>query len=257
VSEEKLWCPKVQSIAALVEKKERAESAILDVHGEKYVRNPDTGALTKVEGPDYVPGVLKLVTLQSLIDYIRDNPDGEDIRAGGKRFVVIEGPTAINYGTGAGGPYKRRAMLARADAVVPDLQFGRAMSVEAFIVMLRTHFQPTDGVKALIDVFSHIDAQNSVLLSDDGLSQTVTVNRGVRGKEGARIPNPMPLQPHRTFSEVIQPETPFLIRLQGGGNGSLPTVTLTEADMGQWRLAAIANVKAKIVDSLPDVKVYG
>lgn len=232
--------------------KKDAAAGTRDIHGETYVATE----WKKVEKPEPMPGVLELNTLQSLVDYIRDQPDVAS-HSGRKAFVLIQGPKAVSYGFGAGGPYNRRAWVAQAKAITPELNFGREMGVEEFLVTLRTHFTLTDGVKTLVEHFSHIDAQNSVRLTDDGLSQAITVNQGVRGKAEVRIPNPCPLQPLRTFSEVTQPETPFLIRLSGGGMGTLPTVKLIEADLGQWRLAAIRNVKTFLADALPGVAVYG
>ena len=58
--------------------------------------------------------------------------------------------------------------------------------------------------------------------------------------------------------EVDQPVSPFVLRLRGGGNGSLPSCALFEADGGKWRLAAIENVKAWLASRLPaSVPVYG
>ena len=49
----------------------------------------------------------------------------------------------------------------------------------------------------------------------------------------------MPLRPYRTFLEVEQPESEFLLRLDEDGN-----VGLFEADGGMWELEAKRRVAA-------------
>lgn len=195
-------------------------------------------------------------TLQGLIDYIRDKPDAAFV-GDRKVFVHVANPEEVLFWTGAAGPQLQRRNIAWATAEVPKIPFGSQMNIEGFIVLLRTCFIATPARDALIDLVSNIDATNTVTLTDDGLSQRCVVNRGVRGKENVKVPNPCPLAPYRTFSAVTQPESPFLVRLHGGGEGRLPSVSIHEADLGQWKLAAIQNVKTFLVDALPGVAVYG
>lgn len=49
----------------------------------------------------------------------------------------------------------------------------------------------------------------------------------------------VPLRPYRTFQEVEQPESEFLLRLDEEGN-----IGLFEADGGMWKLTARQTVKA-------------
>src|SRR5437870_4623366 len=75
----------------------------------------------------------------------------------------------------------------------------------------------------------------------DGFSQTVTVKAGITRVEKAIVPNPVTLIPFRTFREVEQPSSSFILRLTGGEK---PKAALFEADGGQWKLEAIKNIKA-------------
>ncbi len=231
----------------------RKEFEVREIDGETYVGTDD---LVLIEKRDDKPDVLELSTLQSLIEYVRDDPDVA-FTVGLKKFVHVVSPRHVLFGLGAGGPYLRRSFIARASATAPSIQYGTPMPIETFIVALRTLFVLGDNVRAVVDLLSNIDATNSIRVSDDGLSQAVTVSKGVRGKADVKVPNPVALQPYRTFAEVVQPESPFLLRLHARQPLEMPYVSLREADMGQWQIAAVANVKAKLVDSLPGVAVYG
>lgn len=234
------------------EGKLREKYEVREIHGQSYVRED----LKLVREPDPAPAILHLSTLQSLVDYVRDDPDAA-FTEDRTKFVIVQSPTGVSFGTGASEPYLQRHFIAQALAPAPSIPYGSQMAIETFLVMLRTLFVETDNVKAIVDLLSSIDATNSIRVSDDGLSQAVTVSKGVRGKADAKVPNPVVLQPYRTFAEVIQPASPFLLRLHARQPLEMPFVSLTEADMGQWRLAAVANVKAFLVDALPGVAVYG
>lgn len=56
------------------------------------------------------------------------------------------------------------------------------------------------------------------------------------------------MQPFRTFLEVEQPESVFLLRLDGNGN-----VGLFEADGGVWKLEATRNISAYFEQKLADL----
>ena len=242
----------IREIERIAREAETLKTAVVDIDGAKYVNR----ALTRVDKPEFVPGPLDVSTLQGLIDYIRDKPDAAFV-GDRKVFVHVANPEEVLFWTGAAGPQLQRRNIARATAEVPKIPFGSQMNIEGFVVLLRTCFVQTPSRDALIDLLSNIDATNTVTLTDDGLSQRCVVNRGVRGKENVKLPNPCPLAPYRTFSAVTQPESPFLVRLHGGGEGRLPSVSIHEADLGQWKLAAIQNVKTFLVDALPGVAVYG
>lgn len=56
------------------------------------------------------------------------------------------------------------------------------------------------------------------------------------------------LKPYRTFNEVDQPESEFLVRLSEGGY-----VALYEADGGAWTLQARRNVADYLKTALADL----
>ena len=53
----------------------------------------------------------------------------------------------------------------------------------------------------------------------------------------------MILAPRRTFPEVDQPESPFVLLVKQSREGMMPEIALFEADGGLWKLTAIQNIK--------------
>ena len=79
--------------------------------------------------------------------------------------------------------------------------------------------------------------------TDDGLTQRVTARAGVTRREVVDLPNPVTLRPFRTFMDIEQPASLFVLRLNAGQDGEQPTVSLTEADGGAWKNQVIASIK--------------
>lgn len=110
---------------------------------------------------------------------------------------------------------------------------------EKAIIELRSNFVPSDGTDYLLDFLSRIDKNSNVMTKDNGVSQTVEARRGVALRNVMPIKPRVALRPFRTFQEVEQPESEFLLRLNENGE-----VGLFEADGGMWKLKARQTVKA-------------
>ena len=94
-----------------------------------------------------------------------------------------------------------------------------------------------------------IRKQGGADYSDNGVTQTVSVQSGISLAGTKKIPNPVSLAPFRTFVEVEQPESLFILRVTDGRSG--PELALFEADGGAWRLAAINSIKDWLQEQLP------
>lgn len=123
-------------------------------------------------------------------------------------------------------------------AVCKDTDFreGYRTQQEA-IIELRSRFFPTDDVKYLLDLISTINNEQGVKSEDNGVTQTITAKSGVSMLQTVSIKPRVVLQPFRTFREVPQPESEFILRLDERGN-----VGLFEADGGIWKMEAKDNI---------------
>lgn len=106
---------------------------------------------------------------------------------------------------------------------------------------------PGPGVDYLLDLLSRMSKDSGVTTRDNGVSQEVEARQGVSLKALVQVKPRVALRPFRTFLEVEQPESEFLLRLDDDGN-----VGLFEADGGMWQQTAKASITAYFEDKLAE-----
>ena len=84
-----------------------------------------------------------------------------------------------------------------------------------------------------------------------GKSQA-TIKRGLANVEDIIVPNPVKLQPFRTFHEVEQPEIEFVFRMKNGSSGV--SCALFEADGGAWKFNAVHSIAEYLKKELEGVE---
>lgn len=134
-----------------------------------------------------------------------------------------------------------------AEAKFIDFDFNEYISIENMIICLKSRFAPTEDRDYLVQLLGNITDQQSVQTKDDGITQSATVKSGIQLIGEQRIKPIVTLKPYRTFLEVEQPESDFLIRLKDG------RAALFEADGGAWEHEAVKNVADKLRELLEDV----
>lgn len=240
----------VNEVAALAR---AATAASVEIEGKKYATTP----LYDPRKAEATPKPILLATLTSLCEFVVAGQDGgyRDQRGS---FLHVEGPTRVGLVTGIFGDFNQRVVVAQADAVVPQFAFGEYHDHESFCIQIATHFEDSTGRAAVLALVGNLSTEEVHTSSDDGISQTATARVGIVKRVEVRVPNPVALRPRRTFLEVAQPESPFILRLSGGGDDRAPKCALFEADGGAWRLEAVAKIKtflkAEVCDWAP---VYG
>ena len=134
-----------------------------------------------------------------------------------------------------------------AEAKFIDFDFNEYISIENMIICLKSRFAPTEDRDYLVQLLGNITDQQSVQTKDDGITQSATVKSGIQLIGEQRIKPIVTLKPYRTFLEVEQPESDFLIRLKDG------RAALFEADGGAWKCEAVKNIADKLRELLEDV----
>lgn len=123
-------------------------------------------------------------------------------------------------------------------ADVPGWDEKVQMGFEEAQIAMRTRFQETADTIYAMKLLSDICCGAKVVYNDNGIATTVTTQKGVALQSNEQIRPIITLKPYRTFQEVEQPESIFLIRVNERG------ITFTEADGGMWKLKARQTVKA-------------
>lgn len=194
---------------------------------------------TRLKQPD--PAPLALGTLQSLADYAKSEIDFT-FREARTEFVHIEGPRAVSFGTGCFGPFAQRATLAKAVASECGFNFGRYLPHEQFLIGLMSQFEETPDRGRLAALLGSIKWEAGVTTADDGVSQQVTARKGIVLAATVTAPQFFKLRPFRTFGEIEQPESVFLLRVQAGADKPACAM-LEETDGGRWELEAVSKIK--------------
>ena len=113
---------------------------------------------------------------------------------------------------------------------------------------LRSLYIPNEGTDYLLKLLGSITSESKVTSSDNGVTQAVEAKSGISLMQKVDIRPRVSLKPFRTFIEVEQPESLFLLRISGSGE-----IGLYEADGGVWKLEATRNVAAYFEKELKDL----
>lgn len=118
-------------------------------------------------------------------------------------------------------------------------------------ITIKLTFEQNEGSEAVLRFAGTIESGTLAAYSDDGISQSATVKKGIAGKESALVPNPVKLRPYRTFIEVQQPESEFIFRMKDY-DGEIGCA-IFEADGGAWKREAMKNIKEYLEFELADL----
>ena len=176
---------------------------------------------------------IRLHTLAGLVDIIRKECTNFD----GPVIVNVDSEEYVRVYSAIDEDDRGREIPYDVTAELIEIPFNRRLDYETMMITLKSKFVETPELLELVKLLGTITEENSATASDDGFSQSVVVRKGIAMKEGKVVKPIVKLKPYRTFSEVDQPESEFLVRLSDGAQ-----VALYEADGGAWKLQARRNV---------------
>jgi hypothetical protein len=197
-----------------------------------------------------MPETIELSTLTGVVDFLVNNID---VIAPEKTYIHVLDYNTVRIMSTADNGFLQRPVHAKASPMTPQISFERRMSIESFIIQLQSMFVQTLERDNLLKFISNLKAGFSKTITDDGVAQFVTAKTGVTMVSEVEVPNPVTLEPYRTFAEIEQPASDFVFRIHEDEGES--TCALYEADGGAWKLTAIERIAAWIKKKLPDVAV--
>lgn len=211
------------------------------------------------EGPELVfqaPEILKVHTLQALADYLESKVDEGKAIGGPVVAIHVESPTCVSL-IGPISDEGPRPKYLVATVEREGFPFGRWIQPEEFLITAQARIVATEERARLLRLVGTIKSEKVRTNDDDGVTQMVTAREGIVRVSEVQTPNPINLQPYRTFAEVNQPESPFIVRIQPGeeDSGNIASIALFEADGGAWKLDAIHSIESFLRAELPDVKI--
>lgn len=190
------------------------------------------------------------MTLDGLVEYIKTNPEGMDFS---RAFIQVDDFATVRLYDGFSGKDKKRTVFYEVDLDknLPVFPFDQFLPLEEFIIKMGSLFAPTPDLAEVVALVSKVVAQDEIITADNGLSQNLTVKKGVSGAitEGTVSKGSYVLRPFRTFREIQQPESRFILRLRPV-EGGLPKAALFDADGGSWRLYAVMQIQKYLREML-------
>ncbi len=216
---------------------------------EALVLKGEKNRVTEVEGINYWnethqpivfnprQGLLKLHTLASLDDYLKHNPENIDLS---KQIIHVTDHKTVKVFEAFSGAHRVRTQVIHCEIPTrPSFNFDQFYNPEDFIIKLMTNFVPTDNLNKLLAIIGNLQCNKVQNYEDDGITQQATVKSGIALSAIAVIENPVILKPFRTFTEVEQPESPYVLRLSGGDEKKKPTCALFDSGGDVWKLQCI------------------
>lgn len=199
---------------------------------------------------DPMAKALEVHTLTALATYLdSEMPETKAISEGeGKIIIHVESPDSVMVSHELTDKTRQREYLMKAQRYGDIFQFGTFMSQEDFSIALQSRFMQTDIRDQLLKIAGNVMDEIAKTSKDDGVTQEITARAGVARLEQIELPNPVTLQPHRTFPEVDQPESQFIFRIHSQGQGV--GFALFGADNENWKLEAIKNVAAWLKENV-------
>lgn len=210
---------------------------------ERWLNFNNEGQATEITPRVYhAEEPLTLNTLSGFVGYVKSNLDRENsnliVHVANEKNVYLKGLIDTDGS---------REKLAVASAITPKFDFDCFMDMENLNIALQSKFVRNDHREILLQVIGNVAEENVRQTGDDGVSQAITINKGVASKIDVKVPNPVELAPYRTFLEVEQPTSQFIFRMKDGPRGAI-----FEADGGAWRNQAIVNIREYLKEQLSE-----
>ncbi len=231
------------------EKARTASARVEEISGREYLLK-ENGDLKPIKEPDYP--TLELTTLAGLAEYIKTDIDDIHVNDDNKAFVHVGSHTKVSFVSESDmNDFGSRQIYAAAKAFIPEqFAYGAYVEAEKFIVQLQSMFLPTADREKVLRIMGNLTSGAVRTSTDDGVTQSVAVRAGVTLKGEIDVQNPVELKPFRTFHDVDQPVSPFILRVKQDGDEK-PKAALFEADGGKWRIDAMKSIVAKLTELLP------
>lgn len=216
-----------------------------EIGGETYASE----SLVRIDPKKDMPERITLSSLDSVCAMVRN--EAADLFTGDQILVQVYGHNSISVFTTLDGEMDR-CFLYLCQADTPRICVGSYMNHEQAVIQLRSLYIPNEDSGYLLNLLSCVSQESKVSSKDNGVSQSVEAKSGIALTERVDIKPRVKLQPFRTFLEVDQPESEFIIRLDNNGN-----IGLFEADGGVWKLEATRNIAAYFSEQLADLVESG
>lgn len=218
---------------------EMAAPTIKEIDGSVY----SSKELVHVVDKKPMPSCIDLTGLDSVCKMVRNEAE----HVGLQIFIQVKDYSSVVVFTSLDSD-EDRLYLYKCKADTPAVSVDRFIPYEKAVIELRSLYIPNEDTDYLLNLLSSISNESRVTSTDNGVTQKVEAKAGIALSSMVTVKPRVTLRPFRTFIEVAQPESDFLLRISEKGE-----VGLYQADGGVWKLEATRNVAAYFEKELKDL----
>lgn len=196
--------------------------------------------------------VMEVHGLTALVEFLRwEFPGGlADLLA------VVRSERVVDVVGRVDEPWKKRPVMAQAlFGEATKLPFGQYVDQQTFVIGIQVGFIQDETTAKLLQLVGTIRDSKVLDLKDDGTTQQVSASAGLAKVSLVDVPNPVTLRPYRTFPEVEQPDSMYVLRAKSGHGDDLPSVALFMVEDPSWRYCARLSIAGYIKKQLADLTV--
>lgn len=227
-------------LKAMIEKiADMATPFIHEVDGSVY----SSKEMIFVQDKKPMPRCIELTGLDSVCKMVRNEAE----HVGLQIFIQVKDYRNVSVFTSLDSD-EDRLYLYKCAADTPVVTTDRYMDYEKAVIELRSLYIPNEGTEYLLQLLSSISNESRVTSTDNGVTQKIEAKSGIALNSMVTIKPRVTLQPFRTFIEVAQPASEFLLRISERGE-----IGFYQADGGVWKLEATRNVAAYFEEKLQDL----
>ncbi len=228
---------------SVIEKiEDMAKVDVLEIEGRKFT----TKKVSPVLDPE--AGNLTVHTLTGLVAFLGT------IAADFQPIIHVRDYDEVSVVSGLFGANRQREVVATASAYALQHRFNNSIPVEDFIVYLQSMFVQDETTASIMKIVGNLSQGVEAQFADDGMTQRVTAKAGVARVEVVDLPNPVELRPFRTFADIEQPASKFVLRIKADKDQG-PRCALHEADGGAWKNTAIDTIREWLADKVGGAKI--
>ena len=218
---------------------------VFELEGESFASQN----LVRIEPKKDFPEKLTLTGLDSVCKLIRN--EANDLFQADQILVQVESYNTVKVFTTLDGEMDR-CWLYQCRADTPEAKTNRWLDHEEAVIQLQSMYIPNSDTAYLLQLLSSVSKDSKVTTLDNGVTQSVEARTGVALRGSVPVKPRVKLMPFRTFLEVAQPESEFILRLDSNGQ-----INLIGADGGAWKLEAVRSIAAYFDEQLGDLVKAG
>lgn len=228
----------IEKILSLAENKEHK------INGETYTDKP----VIRVESVEYHSKNITLHSLEALVNFLK--VEAKEMPAQ-PIFVEVASEKEVQVFTTYDEKFHRDYMYTVTAEPIRNT-IGCYTDKDELITQLNSVYVYTEDIDYMLELLNSVSEESKVSSTDNGLGQKVEATRGIAMKTNLQIKPRITLAPYRTFMEVVQPESEFILRMQEGAQ-----FLIKEADGGCWKLEAKSNIKNWLKNQLEQEILLG